>query len=136
MFDSLCSNMKWTSCTRWRTSLPSAPMNSKCGRVCGCQARGGPRLLFVCLALSLPEMCSHSACDAAGSLSAHYSIMHPLLSNRTLRLLVCLSALSSTLPSSLSTPCCYLQLKLSLVQKLLLYYQPPPGVVAGKQLSG
>lgn len=87
-------------------------------------------LLCPCLkcAATVPEM-------QPGSLSAH-SVMHWLLNNMALRLLVCLSALSSTLPSSLSTPCCYLQLKLFLVQKLLLYYQPPPGAVAGNQLSG
>lgn len=30
LLDSFGSNMRWTSCIRWRTSQPSAPVNSEC----------------------------------------------------------------------------------------------------------
>lgn len=131
VFDSLCSNMKWTSCTRWRISLPTVPMNSKClGESVSFRLEEIPRRMFVCLALTLPEICSQVGCDEAQF--PECKLYHaPIDTQCDTQILVCLSAPSSILPSPFSTP-----IKLSLVQKLLLYYRPPPGMVARRRLSG
>lgn len=57
---SLCSSTKSTSCTRWRTSQPSAPVNSECPGE-AVRAPGRRRAPHVCLGRAWAGACAVSA---------------------------------------------------------------------------